>query len=68
MATIVNTPGNDNGSSAGWAVAVIVLLVVLIGGYFLWARHAGRPAAPSTNINVSLPTGGTDTGAAPAAQ
>jgi len=60
MTTVINTPGNntDNGNnSAGWAVAVIILLVIIgIGGY-LWIHHYRTPVATSgpTNINVTIP-------------
>ena len=51
MATIVNTPGGSNGEGgAGWAVAVVVLIVVLIGAFLLWGRGGG------TNIDVNVPT------------
>ena len=38
MATIVNNPGpNDNGSSAaGWIVAIIVIVGVILIGLFVW--------------------------------
>ncbi len=63
MAQIINNsrPNDpvvvDNGG--GWAVAVIVLLIVLAIGAYALIRHY-RPAAtggsnPSTNINVSVP-------------
>lgn len=62
--TIVNTPGPQESGTAGWAVAVVILLAVVVGG-FVWYRYY-RPAAPAstdtTNINVTIPapsTGGT---------
>lgn len=65
--TIITTPSQDNGA-AGWAVAVITLLAVIVGGV-VWYRYHGAEAAPaqspSTNINVSIPTptsGGTQSG------
>lgn len=75
MATIVNNPGGSErvidrtgDSSAGWAVAVIILLaVVLIGGYF-WTRGAAPATQPAerdaANINVTVPapSGGDTTG------
>jgi len=53
--TIVNTPSQDSGT-AGWAVAVIILLAVIVGG-FLWYRSHGAaaPAQPGANINVTIP-------------
>lgn len=59
MATIINTPSrtdNSEDSGSGWAVAVIILLVVIgIGAYF-WMLNR-QPSAPTsgTNINVTLP-------------
>lgn len=60
MATIVNTPGGDNSdSSAGWAVAVIILLVVIAGIAFWYMRSQRAPAAsPGATIQVNLPQGG----------
>lgn len=59
MATIVNNPpSQDTGSGAGWAVAAIVILLVLLIAYFGFAHFGGHSAAPSANINVSLPSGG----------
>lgn len=71
MSTIINndptTPGErvvrvENSSSAGWAVAVVVLIAVLLVGGYLFMRYRGSPAAaPATNgganINVTIPTG-----------
>ncbi|MSR70899.1 hypothetical protein EXS62_02570 [Candidatus Kaiserbacteria bacterium] len=70
MATIINNPPErvvavDGADSSGWAIAVIILLVVVAGGAYAWMRyHPGTAAAPSggTNINVTVPTpGGTQT-------
>lgn len=65
MATIVNTPGERSDSSAGWAVAVIILLVVIAGIAFFYMRYRGAPAAnPGATIQVNLPgnAGGGDAG------
>lgn len=53
--TIVNTPAQDSGA-AGWFVAVMILVAVVIGGY-MWYRSYGIPQAESatTNINVTIP-------------
>lgn len=59
--TIVNTPqpAPQDGGSAGWAVAVIVLIVVIAGGV-IWFRYYRAPASSgTTNINVTVPTQGT---------
>ena len=70
MATIVNTPGDRGDSSAGWAIAVIVLLLVIAGIAFWYMRSRGAaPAGGGANIQVTLPTAGGSTGGggAPAA-
>ena len=56
-----DTSVRDTGdSSAGWAVAIIVLLAVIVFGAVYFYRHgAAAPAnSGSTNINVTLPSGG----------
>lgn len=59
MATIVNTPGDRSDGSAGWAVAVIILLVVIAGIAFWYMRGRAAPAqSPGATIQVNLPTGG----------
>lgn len=71
MATVINNPGNRDDSGGGWAVAIIILLVILAIGAYLWTKSSGptvvTPAtnygttgsgsgAPTNNtINVSLP-------------
>ncbi len=71
--TIVNTPGpsNNDGSSAGWFVAVIILLAVIAGGVYVYRNGIGRAPAPdTTNINVTVPNplGGGDTSGGGAGQ
>lgn len=60
--TIVNTPGNTtNDSAAGWAIAAIVVVAIIIGAVLLF--RDGLPGVPNTgsdtNVNVELPAGGT---------
>jgi heme/copper-type cytochrome/quinol oxidase subunit 2 len=59
MTTVINTPSNtDSGESgAGWAVAVLILLVVMGAGVYFWLHYRGTAPAASggTNINVTLP-------------
>ncbi len=67
MSTVINNPTSErviereSSSGAPWAVAVIILLVLVAVGGFLWFRTFGAPAAApadgggSTNINVELP-------------
>lgn len=63
----------ESGTGAAWAVAVIVLLVLVAVGGFLWFRTYGAPvAAPAdtnggANINVTLPEVGGDSGGGEAA-
>ncbi len=55
---ITNSPERerDGGSSAGWAVAVIILIAVVVGGILLYRHGMFRSSAPSnTNINVTVP-------------
>ena len=63
MATIVNNPGGSDSGAAGWMVAAIIIVAVILIGLFVWpgyARNMGAGGGESTNINVTLPdvTGG----------
>ena len=56
--TIVNTPPSNDSGAAGWAVALIVLIAVIVGG-FVWYRYYSVPQEPApdnTNINITVPT------------
>lgn len=64
MSTIINTPSPERivevdrtDGTAGWAIAVLILLVVIGGGLYTWMHYYRGTAAPSggTNINVTLP-------------
>jgi hypothetical protein len=74
MATIINNPPGETtvaaDSSAGWAVAVVILLAIIAVGAYAWIHYhrAGTaPApAPGTTVQVNLPTGGSNPGTAPA--
>ncbi len=65
MATVINNPQPERiierqDSGAGWAVAVIVLVAVVIGLFF-WVRYYRQVAAPAANsINVTIPSTGTE--------
>ncbi len=53
---ITNTPAPSTDSSAGWVVAVLILIVVLAGGIFAYQRGMfGGAKADTTNINVTVP-------------
>lgn len=61
MTTVVNTPGSSNSSdsSVGMVLGLIVLLVVL-GLFFVYALPAIRGSAPAQpngaiDVNVKLP-------------
>lgn len=67
MATVVNNPGDGNSGSAGWAVAVVILLVVLAGAFFVWGGFDGDAApADVTNVDVTVPTSDTSNFPTPA--
>lgn len=67
MATVINNPPErervvERSDGAGWAVAVIILLVAVAVGVWAYTRYyrAGGYEAPAptnsgTNINVTLP-------------
>lgn len=62
MTTVINTPGTTERTietdSGGWAIAVIILLLVIAGGAYAWMRYGQAPATseqPDTNITVTLP-------------
>jgi hypothetical protein len=65
MADTVITPSayeRNDSSAAGWAVAVIVLLGVVLFGVFVWPGIARTPAGNAStpgniDVNVRLPQG-----------
>lgn len=55
---ITNTPAPQNDGSAGWMVAVLILIVIIAGGIYAYRQgmFGSRAAAPdTTNINVTVP-------------
>lgn len=71
MTTVINNPGNGDGSDSavGMIVGIIVLLMI-VGLFFVYALPAirGSGAAPQNgaiDVNVKLPSGG-DTSPDPA--
>ncbi len=68
--TVIQTPSSSDSGAAGWAVAAVVLIVVLIGAFLWFQRTTPSPQNPGTNIQVTIPnptgntgnTGGTGTG------
>lgn len=74
--TIITTPSSApaENSSAGWVIAVILLIALIGAGAYAWTHYGARVAQPAptggaANINVTLPTGdaGGDQGGTPAA-
>lgn len=59
MATIVNNPSDGGSGAAGWIVAAVVLIGVILIALFVWPGFAGTgggAGAGDTNINVEVPT------------
>ena len=54
---ITNSPErNDGNGGAGWVVALVIIIAVVVGGIVLYRRGAFRAAAPASNtINVTIP-------------
>lgn len=54
---VTNSPGTNDGSAAGLMVALVLLIVVAVGGIVLYQRGFFGAAAPAgaTNINVTVP-------------
>ncbi len=58
MATIVNNPGTGDSGSAGWVVAVVILVALVLIALFVWpgfAGNMGAPTADTTNVEVNIP-------------
>lgn len=58
MTTVINTPSRDVAdNSVGWTVAVIILLLAIAGGFYLWLQYETPVATETgdTNISVVLP-------------
>ncbi|OGI68017.1 hypothetical protein A2738_00380 [Candidatus Nomurabacteria bacterium RIFCSPHIGHO2_01_FULL_42_15] len=67
MATVINNPSGEN--SSGWGMVIGIILVVLVVLlFFVYGLPALRnnSAAPAQqddiNVDINLPTGGSDTG------
>jgi len=53
---ITNSPERDGSGGAGWVVALVIIIAVVVGGIVLYRRGAFRTAAPASNtINVTIP-------------
>jgi hypothetical protein len=58
--TIVNTPSRDmrdSDSVAGWAIALIIVVVAAVIAAVYYVRTHGAAANPGTNIQVTVPSG-----------
>jgi hypothetical protein len=69
---VTNSPAaNDGGAAAGWIVALVIALAVIVGGFVLYRNGAFGAAAPapagSTNVNVTIPNPTTPATPAPTA-
>ncbi len=65
MTTVINNPEPgtekvniiERTDASGWMVAVIILLAVIGGGFYLWNRYSHNVAVmPGATINVTVPT------------
>ncbi|MDE2071256.1 MAG: hypothetical protein KGI70_00780 [Patescibacteria group bacterium] len=66
MATTIERERDRSDGAAGWAIAVILALAIVVVAAIIWARYynatPGIPNTGGTNINVTTPapsTGGT---------
>jgi hypothetical protein len=67
MVTVVNSPaGTEDSGAGGWAVAAVIILLVVLFAIFLWPRlpvgGGAQPQGDSASINVNIPTGGSGGG------
>jgi hypothetical protein len=60
MTTVINNPGQGEGSAMGWIIGVVIA-IILFYVFFAYALPAMQGAAPAdnggANINVTLPAG-----------
>lgn len=62
MTTVINTPPSNQGSGLGVTVGVVLVVVILLGLFFVYGLPAvggGNAGGNDLNVNVDLPTGGT---------
>jgi len=66
MATIINTPGNNNADDGMGALLAVILIIVIAILFIVFALPAIRgnqqPQPAGANINVTLPAGTTSGG------
>jgi len=61
---VTNSPGTSDSGAAGWAVALVIVIAVVVGGIVMYQRGMfGTPESSedTTNINVTIPTPVPDT-------
>lgn len=68
MVTVINNPGENSSTGAGVIIGIVVA-IILVGVIFIYGLPALRGSAnnsgtPSTNVNVTLPTGNGGNGGA----
>ena len=55
---VTNTPATNDSGAAGWVVAFVILVAVIVGGVVLYQRGffmASGQTPSTTNINVTVP-------------
>ncbi len=54
---VTNSPAGNDSASAGWVVALVIVIAIIVGGIVMYQRGFFK-AGPTdtTNINVTLPT------------
>lgn len=62
MATVINNPSSDTSSGAGWGVAIVLVILVVLALLFgipaLRGATSGGGAAIPESVDVNLNTGG----------
>lgn len=53
----VNNVGTNDSGSAGWVIAIILLLLVIIGGYFAFGRTASTGTNSNADTSATVPAG-----------
>ncbi len=61
MTTVINNPGNGEGSSGvGGAIVGIIALIIFVAIFFMYIlpmiRNSNTPQGKSIDVNVTLPT------------
>ncbi|MCX6713247.1 MAG: hypothetical protein NTY66_03520 [Candidatus Vogelbacteria bacterium] len=65
MTTVINNPGNGEGSDSGAGLVIVVVVLLIAGGLFFiygWPAIRGTGTVPqntNVDVNVKLPAGNT---------